>query len=97
MVKRIVWTSRADTVFTKILEYYCQRNQSKTYSRKLNKEIHQIIKLIAKYPLLGMKTDIDSIRVLIKKQHKIFYEVKANEIVVHLVWDTRQNPKTLKI
>ncbi|MGW9684959.1 type II toxin-antitoxin system RelE/ParE family toxin [Flagellimonas sp. 2504JD1-5] len=97
MAKRIIWTSRADTVFTKILEFYCNRNQSKTYSKKLNKEIHQTIKLIAKYPLLGIKTDIDDIRVLIKKQHKIFYEVRANEIVVHLVWDTRQSPKTLKL
>lgn len=97
MVKRIVWTSRADAIFTKILEFYIHKNQSKTYSRKLNTEIHQTLKLIAKYPLLGMTTDIEGIRVLIKKQHKIFYEVKANEIVVHLVWDTRQDPSKLKL
>ncbi len=97
MVKRIVWTSRADAIFSKILEFYCQRNQSKTYSRKLNKEIHQTLKLIAKYPLLGITTDIEGIRVLIRKQYKIFYEVRANEIVVHLVWDTRQDPNKLKL
>lgn len=97
MAKRIVWTSKADLIFTKILEFYWERNQSKTYSRKLNREINQTIALIGKYPLLGRKTDDAKIRVLIKGHYKIFYQITLEEIVVHLVWDARQNPKKLKL
>ena len=39
MARKIIWTRRADLVFTKLLEYYLLRNKSKEYSRKLNKEI----------------------------------------------------------
>lgn len=78
MAKRIIWTSRADDTFTKILEFYIYRNQSKTYSRKLNQEIHQLLNTVAEYPLLGIKTNVKGIRVVIKKQYKIFYEAKPN-------------------
>ncbi len=58
MAKRIVWTSKADLVFTEILEFYCHRNQSKAYSRQLNKEIYELTQLLAKFPLLGRKTNL---------------------------------------
>jgi len=97
MARRIIWTSKADIVFTEILEFYCLRNNSKTFSRKLNKQINSIIKLLSKYPYLGIKTDYVDIRVLIKGDYKIFYEVKTLEIIIHLVWDTRQDPKKFSI
>jgi plasmid stabilization system protein ParE len=97
MAKRIVWTPKATKLFTKILEFYCQRNHSKTYSRKLNKEINETVKLLAKYPLIGLKTDMENIRVLIKGDFKIFYEIRLAEIVIHLVWDSRQDPSKLNL
>ena len=97
MARRIVWTSKANLIFTEILEYYCNRNKSKTYSRKLNKEIHEIVSILPKYPFIGRKTDLDDIRVLIKGYYKIFYRVSPKEIVILLVWDTRQNPNYLSL
>mgnify|MGYP000321056320 CR=1 FL=1 len=97
MVKRIVWTSRAYAIFSQILEYYAIRNQSKVYSRKLHLEIQQMIDLIAKFPWMGMKTSFKGIHVLIKGHYKIYYAITADEIIIHLVWDTRQNPKSLKL
>ncbi|WP_163416800.1 type II toxin-antitoxin system RelE/ParE family toxin [Flagellimonas sp. HSM57] len=97
MAKRIVWTSKADIVFTKLLEFYCERNGSKTYSRKLNKEIKTAVKLLSKYPLLGIKTNQSNLYMLIKGHFKIFYEPRPNEIVIHLIWDTRQNPSSLEL
>jgi hypothetical protein len=32
MAKRIVWTEKADLIFTKSIEYYIDRNKSKEYS-----------------------------------------------------------------
>lgn len=97
MAKGIVWTPKATNLFTKILEFYCQRNHSKTYSRKLNKEINETVKLLAKYPFIGLKTDMENIRVLIKGDFKIFYEIRMAEIVIHLVWDSRQDPSKLNL
>jgi len=97
VARRIVWTSRADFVFTEILQFYCNRNKSKKYSRKLNKEINEVLKLLLNYPFLGFKTDIENVRVFIKGHFKIFYELKPDELVVHLIWDTRQNPENLKL
>lgn len=97
MARRIVWTSRADALFMQILEFYVHKNKSKSYSRKLNREVNELIHLISLYPFLGTQTDDERIKAFIKGYFKIFYEVKTEEIVVHLVWDTRQNPNNLPL
>jgi toxin YoeB len=95
MARRIVWTSKADIVFTRILEFYVERNGSKTYSRKLNREINEIIKLLLEHPYLGTRTDFNEIRVLIQGDFKIFYQLKPKELIILLVWDCRQNPNMI--
>lgn len=97
MAKRIVWSGRADRIFTKILEFYIERNGSKTYSRKLNKEVLSIITMLSKQPFLGIKTDAENLRVVIKGDLKIFYQIEIDRLIIHLVWDCRQNPKSLNI
>jgi len=97
MAKRIVWSSRADQIFTKILAFYVERNGSKTYSRKLNKEVLSIISILSKQPYLGIKTDTENLRVVIKGELKIFYQIEKDKLIIHLVWDCRQNPKSLNI
>lgn len=96
MARRIIWTSLADRIFTGILEFYVERNGSKLYSRKLNNELQTLLKILAKQPYTGLKTDFHGIRVIIKSNFKIFYEVRKDELVVHLVWDCRQNPELLR-
>lgn len=97
MAKRIIWTERADKIFTRILEFYIERNGSKIYSRKLNKEVQVLLSVISKQPCLGTKTEKERFRVLIRGNYKIFYEVDKAHIVVHLIWDCRQNPEDIKL
>jgi len=97
MAKRVVWSSRADWIFTKILEFYIERNGTKTYSQKLNNEVLSIVSILSKQPFLGIKTDIENLRVIIKGDLKIFYQIEMDKILIHLVWDCRQNPKSLNI
>lgn len=73
MVKRIIWTEKANQIFSDILDFYIRRNGSKTYSRKLNDEIRDIILLLQKHPFLGKEVDFENISVLIKGNFKIFY------------------------
>jgi toxin YoeB len=97
VVRRIIWTSYAEDTWRKILEFYIIRNGSKTYSRKLNSEIAQLINLIKKFPLLGISTDLENVRILIKWDFKIFYKITPDEILILLIWDCRQNPKDIEL
>lgn len=64
-----------------------------SFTQKINKEI----RLLAVYPNLGIRTEIDSVRGLIVDQYIIYYEYQRNTIVIHTIWDTRQNPDSLVI
>ena len=97
MARRIVWTQRANTVFTKLLEYYILRNKSKEYSRKLNKEINSYLVIIAKQPFLGMKTNDEGIYVIVKGNFKIYYQIEIDSLVIILIWDCRQNSETINL
>ena len=98
MVKRkIIWSHRAKIRLFEIMEYFAKRNNSKTYSEKLYSKFNKELKLLLKHPELGIKTEIESVRGLIIDNYILFYEVLDEVIVVHSVWDTRQNPDNLKI
>ncbi len=96
MVKRVIWTSKAEQIYSGILKFYVRRNGSKTYSRKLNSEIKKLVILLSKHPFLGKKTSLNNTRVLIKGNFKLIYKIYLDEIVILLFWDSRQNPKQLK-
>jgi toxin YoeB len=95
MVRRIIWSDKAASFFNSILEYYFQRNGTKTYSSNLNREIKEYIALLKKHPLLGRKTETIHVRVLIKGDLKIFYQIGTDEIIILMIWDTRQDPAKL--
>lgn len=97
MVKRVTWSIKAVSVFNKILDFYMQRNGSKTYSAKINKEIKAIINLVKTHPFLGRSTDINHLRVVIRGDYKIFYKLGKDEIIILMVWDCRQNPENLEL
>ncbi len=66
MAKGVIWTSQADRIFTKILEFYIERNGSKAFSRKLNNQVNSLISILVKQPFIGTKTEIKGVRVFIK-------------------------------
>jgi plasmid stabilization system protein ParE len=98
MVKRkIIWSSRAKTDLLDILDFYFQRNGTKTYSIKLNANLRKSILLLETHPEIGVQTDIDNIRNLIHGDYAIFYEIKIKSIEIVTIWDCRQDPGKLKI
>jgi len=96
MVKRIIWSSKAELIYSGILKFYIQRNGSKTYSKKLNIEVKKLVLLLSRHPFLGKKSSLSNVRVLIKGNYKIIYKIYPNELVILLVWDNRQDPGKLK-
>ena len=98
MVRRkIIWSHRAEIKLFEILEFYSVRNKSKSYSAKLFIRFNKELKLLIKQPLLGIKTEIEVVRGLIVDDYIIYYEVFNNKIIVHTLWDCRQNPDDLVI
>jgi hypothetical protein len=42
-----------------------------------------------------LKTELDSVRGLIVQNFIFFYEINEKDIIVHTLWDSRQNPDEL--
>jgi plasmid stabilization system protein ParE len=97
MVRKIIWSPTAFESFECLLFYFQQKTGSKKYSKSLNEQIKIATSRLASFPYLGKKTEHPSIRALIEGHYKILYQLKPDEIIILMVWDTRQNPDDLEI
>jgi toxin YoeB len=97
MVKRVIWSPRAQTERKEILDFWFKRNKSKTYSRKLNRLFKEAINLIIDYPEIGNRADLENVRAKIIRDYIMFYEINDDELFILSIWDTRQNPENLKL
>ena len=95
--RKIIWSHHAQIKLYGILEFYIERNKSKIYSEKLYKTIYKEIKILLKQPDIGLKTDFENIRCLIVSDYMIYYESVNEGIIIHSVWDCRQNPDDIFI
>lgn len=95
--RKIVWSHKARIKLFMILEFYAERNMSKIYSKKLYSKFSKELSLLITQPEIGIKTELDSVRGLIVEEFILFYEVTNEMIIVHTLWDTRQNPSDLRI
>lgn len=96
MARQIIWTTPAERDRKEILSYWLERNGSPIYSLKLFERFRIATRTILSHPFIGRPTDIEGIRVLLVEEYLLFYEVFADSIVVHHVWDARRNLKELK-
>jgi len=90
--RKIVCSNRAIKRHKGILEFYDQRNKSKTYSKKLFQLLTKQVKILIKFPEIGLKTTEDTTRGLIIGDFIIYYQLTEDKIIIHTVWDCRQNP-----
>jgi len=90
--RKIVWSHRAKIRLYEILDFYIERNKSKTYSIKLNKILQKETKVLLKYPEIGLKTTEKSTRGLIIDAYIIYYQITDDKIIIHKIWDSRQDP-----
>src|SRR5690606_19403786 len=96
--RKINWTEKANFERKEILEYWINRNKSKTYSIKLNKLFIETMKRVANYPEIGRKTDFDeNVRLKIVRDYLMFYEYDEKQIKVLSVWDGNRDKRKLEI
>ncbi len=63
MAKKIIWTAKAKNDLFDILNYWINRNKSKTFSKKLNNLINEQLNLILTFPHIGRKTDVENVSI----------------------------------
>jgi toxin YoeB len=97
MAKRVIWSARARNDRKVILEYWIVRNQSKSYSIKLNQLFNNYVKLIARNPKIGRPTDYGLGRLVVVKDYLIIYDISEKTINIITIWDTRQDSEKLNI
>ena len=97
MAKRIVWSKNALIDRLQILDYWYKRIGTKTYSKKLDREIKKLIRNLGLFPEMGRKLNNTHIRFLVKDHYLIFYIVENDEIRILHLWDSRRNPEDLII
>ena len=90
---KIDWSIEARLDLIDILEYYNKRNKSSLYSKKLNSKINRSTKLITKNPLIGLQSEIESVRALITGDYQIIYELSDDLILITMIWDCRRDPE----
>lgn len=96
MAKQVVWSIRAQNERKRILKYWADRNQSKSYSKKLNTLFRVAVKLIIEHPQIGKPTDLDNVRIKIVRDYLIIYELTDSSINILSIWDSRQDPKGIQ-
>jgi plasmid stabilization system protein ParE len=97
VAKRIIWTLQAKEERQEILYYWFITTGNKKYSKKLAFQFRDTIKYIANNNYFGRATNVESIRDTVCGDYLMFYKISENLIQIVSVFDTRRNPKDLKI
>jgi len=63
MARQIIWTQKAQNDRLEIFLFWNSRNKSVIYSKKLNELFKESLLLICKYPLIGMLTNKENVRI----------------------------------
>jgi len=95
--KQVRWTQKAILDKIRILDYWIERNGTKTYSEKLDLLLDRALNKTAQYPEAGKKTNYKNIRAKIASHYLIFYRIQKDYIEVVRIWDSRRDPENLKL
>jgi toxin YoeB len=95
--KEIKWTLKAIHDKLDILDFWIERNKSKTYSVKLNELFDKSINSLSNQPEQGKKTNYKNIRIKIVRHYLVYYLIHEQHIEIVRIWDARRNPKKFKI
>lgn len=95
--KRIIWGLFAEKQFKKALLFHFELAGNIAFSEKLKNETFYVLDLILDYNFIGASIIKSNYRSILVFHYAIIYEVLENQIFIVLFWDTRRNPKNLKI
>ena len=90
--RKIVWSTIAKLEKRNIFKYWNERNKSQIYSKKLNDLFNVNALRISEKPLIGRKTDLENVRVVVIRNYLMIYKIFKDKILVISIWEGHQNP-----
>ena len=93
MALQIEWTPDAKSHLNEILEYWVERNGTRTYSQKLYESVKNVLLVLSKYPKSGKITENQFVRSKIVKNYYIFYSFDEELLSVLGFCDMRRDPE----
>ncbi|MBK8635182.1 MAG: type II toxin-antitoxin system RelE/ParE family toxin [Saprospiraceae bacterium] len=96
MALQIIWTVDAKKHLNDILDYWCKRNGSKTYSQKLYLIVKNALITLSKYPESGKLTENPLIKAKIIKDYYLFYTFDNTHLIVVGFCDMRRDPEYIE-
>ena len=98
MVFEIIWSPRAVNDFENIIAYL-ETNWSEKTVREYSERVDKVVSIISKmpylYPKISRRKNIR--KCLVVKQNALYFRVKKKTVTILAIYDTRQNPKKLKL
>jgi len=96
---KVVWTDPAKSDLQKIYDYLAEISVI-VAENQIYRIINRVELLEQGYAQIGqkeplLKSHTNEYRYLVQDNYKLIYHQFANEIVIDMVFDTRQNPKKL--
>lgn len=93
MVEReVIWTQTAIDQFEVLLFFLQANNVTEKFAQSITTKLNEHIQLILQYPKCGKPYKMSKIREFVFDGFSIFYRVKTRQIIIHLLWDNRQDP-----
>lgn len=92
MVKKVIWTPRAEKSFDTVITYLAENWSEREVGRFIEKT-NTIINHIMLFPKAYREAGKDDVReALITKQNLLLYRLSGGTIYLLYFWDTRKNP-----
>lgn len=93
----IFWTQTAKLQRDFIFRYWNIRNNSNSYSKKLNLAIIERIEILKSNPEIGKETTFSKVRSISMSNYSILYLFIDNKVIITGFWDNRQDPEKLLV
>jgi plasmid stabilization system protein ParE len=89
--RKLTWSPAAREQWKEILRFYTKRNGSAAYSRRLNKKLLAVLRMVQRWPHIGEATDGDkNYRRQVVAYYAVFYRITDNGIEVAEIRDGRR-------
>lgn len=89
--RKIVWANTAIKKLFAVLEDDIRRKNGKKDATELYKDLSKSIRILSKYPLKGMPSTDESVRVLIIESLEVCYGLSKDRISIFTVTESSNN------
>jgi hypothetical protein len=97
MVQKLIWSENALNQKISTFEYWTERTGSKKYPQQIEKEVRNWLKLLKKFPNIGIDSELLNVKsVTINKYFKLYYRINNSTLEILHFWDVRRNPAELE-